>query len=74
MIMIDEQIKQNADAYAMIVAESHIIDKRPAYVAAFNAFMSGAHSRDKEVERLKKKLLFAQKELSEFSKLYKKEE
>ena len=50
--MTDEQIKQNADAYAMRVAELHIIEKRPAYVAAFNAFMSGAHSRDEEVASL----------------------
>lgn len=50
--MTEEQIRQNADAYAMKVAESHIVEKRPAYVAAFNAFMSGAHSRDEEIGRM----------------------
>ena len=50
--MTDEQIKQNAEAYARRVAESHIIEKRPAYFAAFNAFISGAHSRDEEIKEL----------------------
>ena len=50
--MTDEQIKQNAEAYARRVAESHIIEKRPAYFAAFNAFISGAHSRDEEIGRM----------------------
>ena len=54
--MTDEQIKQNADAFAIKVAESHIIEKRPAYVAAFNAFISGAHSRDEEVNQLENAL------------------
>lgn len=54
--MTDEQIKQNADAFAMKVAESHIIEKRPAYVAAFNTFMAGAHSRDEEVNQLENAL------------------
>lgn len=54
--MTDEQIKQNAEAYARRVAESHIIEKRPAYFAAFNAFISGAHSRDEEIEELKGKI------------------
>ena len=50
--MTDEQIKQNAEEFARKVAESHIIEKRPAYFAAFNAFMSGAHSRDEEIGRM----------------------
>ena len=51
--MTAEQIIQKAEAFAMKVAESHIVEKRPAYIAAFNAFMSGAHSRDEEIKQWK---------------------
>ena len=72
--MTDEQIKQNAKE----IAKEAIVRKNgwhtPDNILFEDAYIAGVHSRDKEVERLKKKLLLAQKELSEFSKLYKKEE
>jgi len=62
--MTDEQIKQNAEVYVTKVTES-LIEKRPAYIRAYNAYISGAHSRDDEVEMLKNQI----EELSEQLKM-----
>jgi hypothetical protein len=49
--MTDEQIEQNADAYADVFGR-HMVD----YYGVKDAFISGAHSRDEEVNQLEKKV------------------
>lgn len=57
--MTEEQIKQNAEAYA----EQHAVridgggyEEEYDYKEQENAYIAGAHSRDEEIEELKKKL------------------
>jgi hypothetical protein len=49
--MTDEQIKQNAEEYAHKV--NVFAEDEDIYLAAKNGYVSGAHSRDEEIERLK---------------------
>lgn len=50
--MTDEQIRQNAEAYAIKICEETPID----YRVVSDAYFAGAHSRDVEIIELKKKL------------------
>lgn len=49
--MTEKMIKQNAEAYADVFGR-HMVD----YYGVKDAFTSGAHSRDKEIKELKKKV------------------
>lgn len=46
--MTDEQIKQNAEAYAIKICEETPID----YRVVSDAYFAGAHSRDEEIGRM----------------------
>lgn len=52
----DEQIKQNAEAYAEILAVGNKEHYHTIYTAAKEGYETGAHSRDKEIDRLNDKL------------------
>lgn len=54
--MTEEQVKNNADEYARKEARDHILEKSIAYNSSFRGYMKGYHSRDEEVEELKKLL------------------
>lgn len=57
MIMTDELIKQNADAYARQFLEPYDEEYAPIkYVTAQMAHIAGAHSRDEEIKELEKKV------------------
>ena len=61
--MTEEQIKQNADEHARRVASSRMLEKRAAYIGAYNSFVAGAHSVNAEVAELKAMLNRAVAEL-----------
>lgn len=50
--MTDEQIKQNAEAYADVFGR-HMVD----YYGVKDAYIAGAHSRDEEIESLQKQIV-----------------
>ena len=50
--MTDEQIKQKAEAYA----KERCIRYNEQYGYCYDAFIAGAHSRDEEIEELKKQI------------------
>lgn len=52
----DEQIKQNAKAYAEILAVGNKEHYHVIYTAAKEGYETGAHSRDNEIDRLNDKL------------------
>ena len=54
MSMTEEQIKQNAEEYANNEKQYYL--EIGCYDLICEAFIAGAHSRDKEIKELKKKL------------------
>lgn len=61
--MTEEQIKQNAEAYADVFGR-HMVD----YYGVKDAFIAGAHSRNDEVKELKEKLKFADESIADADK------
>lgn len=55
IIMKEQQIKQNAEKYATKATES-LVEKRPAYIRAYKAYIAGAQSMLPKIEELKKQL------------------
>lgn len=50
--MTEEQIKQNAEVYA----KERCIRYNEQYGACYDAYITGAHSRDNEIEELMKRI------------------
>jgi len=63
--MTDEQIKQNAEEYAIKVCEETPID----YRIVVNTFIAGAHSRDEEIKELQEENLHMESLLSMHRKM-----
>lgn len=64
--MIDEQIKQNAEAYAC-PENSCLSDIEKERVMTH--FIAGAHSRDEEIKQLRKALSSAQQAMAELAQM-----
>ena len=62
--MSDEQIKQNADAYAGS-STKHLQQPYEEYKLKYNAYIAGAHSCDEEIRQLKNALSSAQRRMIE---------
>ena len=63
--MTEEQIKQNAEVYA----EERCIRYNEQYGACYDAYIAGAHSRDEEVEQLRRALFSAQQAMAELAQM-----
>lgn len=62
--MTDEQIKQNAEAYADVFGR-HMVD----YYGVKDAYIAGAHSRDEEINKLQEENLHMESLLSMHRKM-----
>lgn len=61
--MTEEQIKQNAEVYA----EERCIRYNEQYGACYDAYIAGAHSRDEEIEELKKRIAELEDEVAQLA-------
>ena len=57
MDMTEEQIKQNAERFASVYYHPYDSENNPQYLTVSeDSFIAGAHSRDEEIDELKKQL------------------
>lgn len=63
MIMTDEQIKQNAEQYAL----KKTLISTDSFHGMVESYLEGAHSRDEEIKQLRKALSSAQQAMVEFA-------
>lgn len=67
--MTNEQIKQNAVVYAELLTAGNKEHYRTTYTAAKEGYETGAHSRDEEIEHLKKAVSSAQKGMAKLAEM-----
>ena len=68
--MTEEQIKQNAERFASVYYHPYDSENNPQYLTVSeDSFIAGAHSRDEEIELLRKALSPAQQAMEELTRM-----
>lgn len=67
--MTEEQIKQNAEEYANSMRLSTENPPSDYHIGIYDGYIAGAHSRDEEIEQLKKAVSSAQKAMAELAEM-----
>lgn len=68
--MTEEQIKKDAERYASVYYHPYDSENNPQYlIVSEDSFIAGAHSRDEEIEQLRKALSSAQQAMAELAEI-----